>query len=303
MNMTITAAARCCYTHPRYLLPPIIFFAGLSVKKKHFFRNLPTISAFGVLGTYVCFTIIALALYSVSRASSYLSLADCLALGAIFAATDSVAVLQVPVVLCNSGNFQLGSTHSTVVVAAIESTCDPRSTPSLLALVDTHCRCWHWLIPTADMAQVLDQDKKPLLFSLVFGEGIINDAVSIVLLAAVQVAVLGIGWPLCQLTRTCGSQPAVLFALLFAVLFAVLVSVLPALVPAVHSPAHCAHTACDHSPAHCAHTACATRPLRRWVPCLSSLHGPCWPSWGALPFCWPPPPCWGVQRGSQPHGC
>lgn len=119
------------HQHHSYLLPPIIFFAGLSVKKKHFFRNLPTISAFGVLGTYVCFTVIALVLYGIARASCYLSLADCLALGAIFAATDSVAVLQ-----------------------------------------------------------VLDQDKKPLLFSLVFGEGIINDAVSIVLLAAVQVGTI-----------------------------------------------------------------------------------------------------------------
>lgn len=43
------------------------------------------------------------------------------------------------------------------------------------------------LTHTACRQQVLDQDKKPLLFSLVFGEGIINDAVSIVLLAAVQV--------------------------------------------------------------------------------------------------------------------
>ena len=53
---------------------------------------------------------------------------DCLALGVIFAATDSVAVLQ-----------------------------------------------------------VLKQDKMPLLYSLVFGEGVINDATSVALLRAVQV--------------------------------------------------------------------------------------------------------------------
>ncbi|KAI7841304.1 hypothetical protein COHA_004923 [Chlorella ohadii] len=34
--------------------------------------------------------------------------------------------------------------------------------------------------------QVLDQDRSPMLFSLVFGEGVVNDAVSIVLLRAVQ---------------------------------------------------------------------------------------------------------------------
>ena len=53
---------------------------------------------------------------------------DCLALGVIFAATDSVAVLQ-----------------------------------------------------------VLKQDRSPLLYSLVFGEGVINDATAVALLRAVQV--------------------------------------------------------------------------------------------------------------------
>ena len=55
-------------------------------------------------------------------------LQDCLALGAIFATTDSVAVLQ-----------------------------------------------------------VLEQDRAPLLFSLVFGEGVINDATTVALLRTVQV--------------------------------------------------------------------------------------------------------------------
>lgn len=53
---------------------------------------------------------------------------DCLALGAIFATTDSVAVLQ-----------------------------------------------------------VLEQDRAPLLFNIVFGEGVINDATTVALLRTVQV--------------------------------------------------------------------------------------------------------------------
>ena len=56
------------------------------------------------------------------------SLQDILALGAIFATTDSVAVLQ-----------------------------------------------------------VLDKDRSPILFSLVFGEGVINDAAGVALLRAIQV--------------------------------------------------------------------------------------------------------------------
>ncbi|CAA0834797.1 Sodium/hydrogen exchanger 2 [Striga hermonthica] len=92
-----------------YLLPPIIFNAGFQVKKKQFFRNFSTIMLFGAVGTLISFIIISLAI------------------GAIFAATDSVCTLQ-----------------------------------------------------------VLSQDETPLLYSLVFGEGVVNDATSVVLFNAVQ---------------------------------------------------------------------------------------------------------------------
>ena len=42
----------------RYFLPPIIFFAGLSVRKKSFFRNFITIATYGIVGTYISFAII-----------------------------------------------------------------------------------------------------------------------------------------------------------------------------------------------------------------------------------------------------
>lgn len=58
----------------RYLLPPIIFYAGLSVKKKQFFRNFGTIAAFGILGTYVAFALIALVLYGLAQLPNVLNL-------------------------------------------------------------------------------------------------------------------------------------------------------------------------------------------------------------------------------------
>ena len=36
------------------------------------------------------------------------------------------------------------------------------------------------------MLQVLNQDETPLLYSLVFGEGVVNDATSVVLFKAIQ---------------------------------------------------------------------------------------------------------------------
>ena len=140
----------------RFFLPPIILYAGLSVRKKAFFKNAPTIASTGILGTYVAFAVIAVLLYSIRKAvdiklsvrpastaltavlhahgahSTCCEPQDCLALGAIFATTDSVAVIQ-----------------------------------------------------------VLEEDRAPLLFSLVFGEGVINDATTVALLRTVQVGLQG----------------------------------------------------------------------------------------------------------------
>ncbi|KAL0323511.1 UNVERIFIED_CONTAM: Sodium/hydrogen exchanger 2 [Sesamum angustifolium] len=120
-----------------YLLPPIIFNAGFQVKKKQFFRNFITIMMFGALGTLISFIIISLgAIAFFGKMDIDLAIGDFLvltslpflpAIGAIFAATDSVCTLQ-----------------------------------------------------------VLSQDETPLLYSLVFGEGVVNDATSVVLFNAVQ---------------------------------------------------------------------------------------------------------------------
>ncbi|XP_011023477.1 PREDICTED: sodium/hydrogen exchanger 1-like [Populus euphratica] len=112
-----------------YLLPPIIFNAGFQVKKKQFFRNFMTIILFGAVGTLICCAIISIGAMQIFEKMDIgpLDIGDYLAIGAIFAATDSVCTLQ-----------------------------------------------------------VLSQDDTPLLYSLVFGEGVVNDATSVVLFNAIQ---------------------------------------------------------------------------------------------------------------------
>ncbi|KAI4364591.1 hypothetical protein MLD38_020663 [Melastoma candidum] len=112
-----------------YLLPPIIFNAGFQVKKKQFFRNFSTIMLFGAVGTLISCAVISLGviLFFKKIGIDSLDIGDFLAIGAIFAATDSVCTLQ-----------------------------------------------------------VLNQDETPLLYSLVFGEGVVNDATSVVLFNALQ---------------------------------------------------------------------------------------------------------------------
>jgi Sodium/hydrogen exchanger family len=55
-------------------LPPIIFYAGLSVKKKKFFRNFASIATLGILGTYILFAVIALGLFAISKLPNLLNL-------------------------------------------------------------------------------------------------------------------------------------------------------------------------------------------------------------------------------------
>ena len=58
----------------RYFLPPIIFYAGLSVKKKKFFRNFPSIALLGIVGTWILFGVIAAGLFAISKLPNLLNL-------------------------------------------------------------------------------------------------------------------------------------------------------------------------------------------------------------------------------------
>lgn len=60
----------CC----RFFLPPIIFSAGLSVRKKSFFRNFVSIASLGILGTYVALTFIVLTLLLYRKCFGFLNM-------------------------------------------------------------------------------------------------------------------------------------------------------------------------------------------------------------------------------------
>ncbi|XP_050366804.1 sodium/hydrogen exchanger 1-like isoform X3 [Argentina anserina] len=110
----------CLYTSP---------FIQVSGEKKQFFINFITILMFGAIGTLISCSIIAFGATQIFKKLNVgsLDIGDYLAIGAIFAATDSVCTLQ-----------------------------------------------------------VLNQDETPLLYSLVFGEVVVNDATSVVLFNAIQ---------------------------------------------------------------------------------------------------------------------
>ena len=106
------------------------------MKKTNFFSNFGSILALGVGGTVLTFSAVSAAVFYVLPLAGLLRLPprDALALGAIFAASDSVAVLA-----------------------------------------------------------MLSQEEHPVLFATVFGESILNDATSLVLLTASSSATAGAG--------------------------------------------------------------------------------------------------------------
>ncbi|XP_053311167.1 sodium/hydrogen exchanger 7 isoform X2 [Spea bombifrons] len=84
------------------LLPPIIFHAGYSLKKRHFFRNIGSILVYAFFGTALSCFIIGNLMYGVVKLMALVGqlhgkfyYTDCLFFGAIISATDPVTVLAI----------------------------------------------------------------------------------------------------------------------------------------------------------------------------------------------------------------
>lgn len=84
------------------LLPPIIFHAGYSLKRRHFFRNMGSILAYAFFGTVLSCFIIGSLMYGcvmlmkrTGQLDGDFFFTDCLFFGAIVSATDPVTVLAI----------------------------------------------------------------------------------------------------------------------------------------------------------------------------------------------------------------
>jgi Sodium/hydrogen exchanger family len=157
------------------------------MRKKAFFANWQTIISTGILGTYVAFAIIAVMLYAFSRVLRI--------------------TLAVPLLSCTAHHPR--DTPSPVLPITNNSWLQSwwldrpkwernegrkrkqwRSEVRSCGCVPQDCLALGAIFATTDsvaVLQVLNQERSPLLFNLVFGEGVINDATSVALLRTVQV--------------------------------------------------------------------------------------------------------------------
>ncbi|CAN6691491.1 unnamed protein product [Malus baccata var. baccata] len=136
-----------------YLLPPIIFNAGFQVKKKKFFQNFLTIMMFGVIGVFISVFIITVATIDFCRTEHF-----CMLL-----------LIRSPVAVPEVGYNHVDNFCFTSIF------CLETAVGTIFSSTDTVCTL-----------QILHQDETPLLYSLVFGEGVVNDATSVVLFNAIQ---------------------------------------------------------------------------------------------------------------------
>ncbi|RNA42988.1 Sodium hydrogen exchanger 9, partial [Brachionus plicatilis] len=113
------------------LLPPIIFQAGYSMKRKQFFKNFGAILMFALIGTTISSFVIGGLMYWVvswQKSLGYMKFLDCLLFGSIVSATDPVTTLSI----------------------------------------------------------FSDQNLDLSLYSLIFGESVLNDAVSLILVQQIE---------------------------------------------------------------------------------------------------------------------
>mmetsp|Transcript_29353 Transcript_29353/g.85557 ORF Transcript_29353/g.85557 Transcript_29353/m.85557 type:complete len:617 (-) Transcript_29353:67-1917(-) len=116
------------------LLPPIIFDAGYTLRRKQFFQNIVAISLYAVIGTLISTFVIGYVTYFLGR------------IGMI--SIDTTDALE------------------PLMFGALISAVDPVATLSIMGSSELNCH--------------------PLLYNLVFGESVLNDAVSIVLYHSFQ---------------------------------------------------------------------------------------------------------------------
>jgi NhaP-type Na+/H+ or K+/H+ antiporter len=149
-----------------WFLPPIIMNSGFNMYKQQFFRNLGNVTIFGVFVTFVCF-----GLYSAL----------------------SIMLLNLEPTMTNyyAQNHPGEAIPGHEVIPAEESTQIIKLT-AMQILLFTSLMCSSDVVAAVS---IVDYTKQPKLYSCIFGEGCVNDIVSIILFnTVVQLQTVTFEW-------------------------------------------------------------------------------------------------------------
>lgn len=131
------------------ILPPIVFNAGFNMKRKKFFANLGNIMVTGLGVTFVCFFLYSLATWAV----------------------------------INGTNVTMTRYTNILDPSLPETETLPVKVPMMSLLLFTSLLCSSDVVAAVS---IVDYDAQPKLYSCIFGEGVVNDIVSIVLFNTVE---------------------------------------------------------------------------------------------------------------------
>ena len=128
-----------------FFLPPLVFASGFNMKRKKFFENISNIMLFGVGGTIVTFAVFSILTLVVQR-------------------------------MVNDGTLDIKTNNwSTGEVETLNMS-------SMEILILCALLCSTDVIAAISM---VNYNEQPKLFSLLFGEGVVNDIVTIIIFNAV----------------------------------------------------------------------------------------------------------------------
>ena len=133
-----------------FFLPPIIFNSGFTMRKKKFFSNLGNVAIFGLGVTLVCFI-----LYSAA----------------------GIAIIKMGPMMSNYYDLN----HD--IVDPTEENPQEINITIMQMLLFTALLCSSDVVAAVS---IVDYTKQPKLYSCIFGEGVANDIVSIILFNTVE---------------------------------------------------------------------------------------------------------------------
>jgi hypothetical protein len=166
-----------------FILPPIIFAAGYNIRTKAFFKYFLYIILYGVLGTVITFLVVTPLTY---LANSYNLFhftfynPENLPIHPQEDSSNNVELLNQTVNILIS-NLTSKITNSTDIAV---NSIDSSTNGSLLRFSLKEILLFASVISATDTVAALTfvkEDSDPKLFSILFGEGVLNDAVCIVL--------------------------------------------------------------------------------------------------------------------------